>query len=554
MIVSAYKPPTNMRPRPSKPLGPQRESSPLDLLTKSPALAQLARHPALAQAMAGQIAPAVLASQLEGLLQQALSDPAKEKQMLDMLAGLNANGQLKPVLHQVAAQAAQSGTLPPMPEAKRDALVNQLAGMIDAEFQAHGMTPGTQGQVYKNWEQLSAENLAAVRQTQVPPRGPGQLSCFTEPAFVAELEQLQGAKFQTGNRITPLIDGPASFARRNQLIDNAQKSIHLMTWAFYDDETGWETARKLAEKKAQGLEVRVVVDGQVAAGPGHHETLDFMQQNGVEVVRWRSGERPYDGQHRKIMIVDGQAAVAGGLNQGNVYSHKGEGPKWRDTDVLIEGPAVAECEKLFGQVFGSPDAAPGVPGPAGEAVAGSARSAVVNHVPGPQGDVNILRATLKAIEGASESIDIENAYVITTPDLRTALTDALARGVQVRILTNSAESVDEPIVSAPILNSLPELVKAGAQVYLKQGDTLHSKFMVVDGLFSSVGSYNLHPRSQRYEGEVMINSLDVTSAGQLTAAFERDLAAAKRVDSPDQIVVPQNTLTMLAARYFFDQL
>lgn len=536
-----------MRPRPSLPLPRKEEASPLDVLTKNPQLmTQLAKHPGLAQLK--QMPPALLAAQLEVLLQQALSDPAKEKQMLDMLAGLNAKGQLKPVLQQVAAQAAQSGTLPPMPEAKREAMVNQLAGMIDAEFQAHGMTPGTQGQVYQTWEQLAADNLAAVRRTQVPPRGPGQLSCFTEPAFINELEQLQGAKFQPGNRVTALIDGPASFAKRSQLIDNAQKSIHLMTWAFYDDETGWETARKLVEKKEAGLDVRVVVDGQVAAGPGHHETLDFMQQHGVEVVRWRNSQRPYDGQHRKVMVVDGQFAIAGGLNQGNVYSHQGEGPKWRDTDVLLEGPAVAECQKLFNEVSGAPAEA-AVP-----AVAGSARSAVVNHVPGPQGDANILRATLKAIEGASETIDIENAYVITTPDLRQALGDALARGVRVRILTNSAESVDEPIVSAPILNSLPELVKAGAEVYLKQGDTLHSKFMVVDGLFSSVGSHNLHPRSQRYEGEMMIHSLDVDAAGQLTAAFEKDLAAARKIESAEQIVVPNNTFTMLAARYFFDQL
>ena len=519
---------------------------PQDGFSASALPALMARIPQLVAK--GQIQNQVVASQLEALLQQALSDPAAEAQMLKMLATLNAAGQLKPVLQQVAQQATESGAMPPMPEAKRDALVTQLAGMIDAEFQSHGMTPGTQGQVYQSWEALAAENLSKVRNSQVPSRGPGQLSCFTEPAFVSEMEALQGSKFQTGNRVTPLINGTASFAKRNELIDNAQKSIHLMSWAFYDDETGWQCAHKLAEKKAQGLEVRVVVDGQVAAGPGHNETLDFMQKQGIEVVRWRSAERPYDGQHRKVMIVDGKQAIAGGLNVGNVYSHQGEGPKWRDTDVLVEGPAVADCEKLFSKVFGQGEA-PSQVGPAG-----SARSAVVNHIPGPKGDAHILLATLKAIQGASETVDIENAYVISTPDLRQSLLDALDRGVKVRILTNSAESVDEPIVSAPILNSLPDLVKAGAEVYLKQGDTLHSKFMVVDGLYSTVGSYNLHPRSQRYEGEMTINTLDTQTAGQLTSAFENDIQVAQRVSSPEEIKIPENMLTMLAARYFFDQL
>lgn len=510
--------------------------------------ALLAQIPQLAAAK-GPAHTQLIASQLGPLLEQALSDPEAEARMLKILADLNATGQLKPVLHEVAAQAVASGSMPPLPEAKRKAMVDQLAGMIDAQFQAHGMTPATQGQVYESWDKLAAQNLAKVRNSQVAPRGPGELSCFTEPAFVAEMESLQGAKFQAGNRITPLIDGPASFAKRNELIEGAKKSIHLMSWAFYDDETGWETAHKLVEKKAQGLEVRVVVDGQVAAGPGHNATLDYMEKMGVEVVRWRSSDRPYDGQHRKVMIVDGEQAVAGGLNVGNVYSHQGEGPKWRDTDVLIEGTAVGECEKLFTQVFGKGEASPAPVAPVG-----SARCAVVNHVPGPDGDAHILLATLKAIQGASESIDIENAYVISTPDIRQSILDALERGVKVRILTNSAESVDEPIVSAPILNSLPDLVSAGAEVYLKQGDTLHSKFMVVDGIYSSVGSYNLHPRSHRYEGEMTINSLDTQTASQLTSAFEKDIQAAKRVASADEIQVPENIFTQLAARYFFDHL
>jgi len=108
--------------------------------------------------------------------------------------------------------------------------------------------------------------------------------------------------------------------------------------------------------------------------------------------------------------------------------------------------------------------------------------------------------------------------------------------------------------AAAVNEEAHDLVKAGAEVYLKQGDTLHSKFMVVDGLYSSVGSYNYHPRSQRYEGEMTINSLDTQSASQLTSAFEKDIAIARHITAPEQIVIPQNTFTVLAARYFFDQL
>jgi cardiolipin synthase len=101
---------------------------------------------------------------------------------------------------------------------------------------------------------------------------------------------------------------------------------------------------------------------------------------------------------------------------------------------------------------------------------------------------------------------------------------------------------------------MPDLVKAGAEVYLKKGDTLHSKFMVVDGMYSSIGSYNLHPRSERYEGEMTLNILDKETADNLSKAFKKDIDIATRVQTPEQIVVPENIMTIIPARYFFDQL
>ena len=121
-------------------------------------------------------------------------------------------------------------------------------------------------------------------------------------------------------------------------------------------------------------------------------------------------------------------------------------------------------------------------------------------------------------------------------------------------MTNSAQSVDEPIVTAPILASLPELVASGAEVYLKQGDTLHSKLMVVDGLYAAVGSYNLHPRSERYEGEMLVNTLSKDTASNVVNAFEKDLAKATRVNAASDITVPTTAFSILASRFFFDQL
>ncbi len=513
---------------------------------------------ALAAAKAGVLTDAGKLKQIEELIAQALSDPEAEKQLIGMLQLLNATGQLKPMLHQLAQAAGESGALPPMPEAKVAEMVDQAAGMIDAQFRERGMTPDTAGAVYVDWDTMSAQHLSAVRNTQAAPRMAGAISSFFDPTFVAELETLQGAKFLGGNSVKTLMDGPASFAERDRMISNAKTSIHLMSWAIYDDATGWETVRKLAEKAKEGVDVKVLVDGQVSVRGHHDAPVRFLEENGVEVVRWRDAERPYDGNHRKMMIVDGLEAVVGGINIGDVYSHRHGEVKWRDTDALLSGPAVVEGTRLFGQLWndqiaGTEKTAVAIPA-APTSGPGGVRSAVVDHVPGPNGDAHILLATMKAIEGATESVDIENAYFINTPGMKDVLLKALADGVKVRLLTNSAESIDEPLITAPILASLPELVAAGAEVYLKKGDTLHSKFMTVDGVFTSVGSHNHHPRSQRFEGEMMLNSLDPNLAQEFTHAFEADIAAATRVSSPEQLEIPESPLGALAMRYFFDAL
>jgi cardiolipin synthase len=495
---------------------------------------------------------------LEKLIAQVLSDPEAEKQLIGTLQYLNATKQLKPALQQLAGAAMESGTLPPMPEEKVNDLVNQASGMIDAQFREHGMTPDTAGAVYVGWPEMTAQHLAAVRSTQAPPRMAGGLSLLTDKTFQSELETLQGAKFSDGNSVKPLIDGPASFAERDRMIDNAKESIHLLSWAIYDDETGWDTVRKLVDRAGEGIDVKVMVDGQVSHGSHHDAPMKFLEESGVPVIRWRDADRPYDGQHRKMMLVDGNEAVVGGINIGDVYSHRYGETKWRDTDILMQGPAVDDGAKMFAKLWNEQAEAQGQPlaemPEAKGSVVGSVRSAVVNHVPGPDGDAHIMLATMKAIEGATESVDIENAYFINTPGMKTVLLNALEDGVRVRLLTNSSESIDEPLISGPILSSLPDLVAAGAEVYLKKGDTLHSKFMTVDGVFSSVGSHNHHPRSQRFEGEMVVNSLDSNLATSLTSSFEADIAAAQKIENPEDIVVPQSPFNILAMRYFYDAL
>src|ERR1039457_6200264 len=175
-------------------------------------------------------------------------------------------------------------------------------------------------------------------------------------------------------------------------------------------------------------------------------------------------------------------------------------------------------------------------------------------------DDNIYISTVKALYGATQTIDIENAYFIADIVIEKAIMDALKRGVRVRILSNSKESIDEPTITTPILKSLARVKSQGAQVYTKKvyGDstTMHSKLLIVDGVFSWIGSHNFHPRSYRYEREVVLASFDERLAKQFEEIFEQDIATEK-ANQPtlDQLTGSKGSrLNRYISAHFFDQL
>jgi cardiolipin synthase len=160
--------------------------------------------------------------------------------------------------------------------------------------------------------------------------------------------------------------------------------------------------------------------------------------------------------------------------------------------------------------------------------------------------------------GASKTINIENAYFVALPVVTQAVLDARARGVEVNILTNSAESIDsegKPIVDA-MAECLVPLYQAGVKIYLKQGaeQTLHSKFMTVDGEFASIGSYNLHPRGERSDSEMNVNILGREAVAQLDGAFAHDLSVAKPVKSLKDITSKPGLVSYIMTHYFYSQL
>jgi cardiolipin synthase A/B len=498
-----------------------------------------------------------------------LSDlTALDNEVLHLLRQISRLGLLEPVVSRAFDLLVGLGKVPGSMANRKVETVGRIVNMTNAELQARGRTPFAFLRRYQTWDQIADRQRQQIGHSAFPPAGPDTPSRLEEPAFLQEFEAVTGSRFVAALDVRPLQDGPASFPERFRLIAEASSSIHIITWAIYDDATGWETARRLVARAGQGVDVRVIVDEQTANLIGFGEVLEFLRAGGVPVVTWRNPHRPYDGQHRKVMIVDGRFVLAGGMNFGDTYSHRGppETPRWRDTDVLLAGAAAVEGERLFASLWNEqvslrlrqPYPAVAVPPPPPVPDAGDTgpKAALVSHTPNDRGDDTVLLAVLKAISGATRALDIANAYYIRTPALEQALLQAQARGVRVRLLTNSAESVDEPIVSMPIADSLLPLLRAGLEVYVKTGAgaTLHSKVIVVDDAFAMVMSYNLHPRSLRYEGEMAYAIRDARAAREFREAFERDIAAARRVHSEADLEIHWTPMARMAYRLFFDQL
>ncbi len=164
---------------------------------------------------------------------------------------------------------------------------------------------------------------------------------------------------------------------------------------------------------------------------------------------------------------------------------------------------------------------------------------------------------LKAVYGATGRINIENAIIVMLPSMKQALLDARARGVEVNILSNSLETIGDKIMGSMILGSFPDLMKAGANVYLKEGglaNRLHSKFMTVDGVYGTIGSFNLQPRSIRYVMEITVNFSDTEAVSKLDAAFRNDIAAAKKAVKVKDLDIPVIPIKGLIHKLMFNQL
>ena len=419
---------------------------------------------------------------------------------------------------------------------------------IGAELESSGHVAGVAP--VEPWDEMTARHLALTR---------GGSPVSNMPSFLSELAALQRTPFSAGNLVEPLINGPASLSKRDELMNGAKKSIYLTTWAFYDDETGHHTADILIAKKKAGLDVRLMLDKDTAV-LYDKGVLAKIEHAGIPLLRYQPSAKKYYEFHSKILIVDGKYAILGGMNIGNEYLHMAGDQKWRDTDVFVQGPALKDAMGFFASAWNAQASESGLASRVSASAydgsaAGSSQASIIWNTPGQE--PYILLSMLRAVYGARERVNIENAIIVMLPSMKQALLDARARGVEINILSNSLETIGDNIMGSLILGSFPELVKAGANIYLKDGglaNRLHSKFMTVDGSYGTIGSFNLQPRSTRYVMEIALNFSDRQAVSEVDAAFKKDIAAAKKANKVKDLQIPFMPIKGLIHKFFFNQL
>ena len=338
-----------------------------------------------------------------------------------------------------------------------------------------------------------------------------------------------GVHFTHHNEVRLIMSGKDKFNLMFEDIRQAKSSIHLEYFNFRNDSIASLLFDILREKRKEGVEVRAMFDGfgnDSNNQPLKKEHLQKLRDDSISMVEydpirfpWINHIWPRD--HRKIVVIDGKIAYTGGMNVADYYivgtPQVGE---WRDTHCRIEGPAVNDLQAIFARIWRRN---------AGEQVAdakyyrgtpaGNKTIGIINREPRVLNSI-MRQFYVKAIDDARDSIKLINPYMTLIPSVKKALKRAARRGVKVEIMLSA--KFDVPLTPDIVYHNAYHLMKAGVHIWIYQPGFHHSKIMMVDGHFCTVGSANLDARSLRFDFEENALIINPETTRELNDMFERD--------------------------------
>lgn len=365
---------------------------------------------------------------------------------------------------------------------------------------------------------------------------PGIQDTSVSIRFLAEqaFSRTTGASLTCGNRVSLLRDAAENYPPWLEALRSARKTIHFESYSIHEDDIGWQFAEVLANKAREGVKVRILYDWMGALGTTSRRFWRKLKEAGAEVrcfnpprldspLNWVSRD------HRKMIGVDGKVAFVTGLCVGRMWVGYPDRniPPWRDTGIEVHGPAVADIEGSFRNIW----AVTGDPLPADEVferdaipAVGDAALRVIPTVPNTAG-LYRLDQLIAAI--ARRSLWMTDAYFVAATSYVQALRAAVKGGVDVRLLVPG--STDIPILRELSRSGYQPLLEGGVRVFEWNGPMIHAKTAVADGRWARVGSTNLNISSWfgNYELDVAVE--DEKFALEMEEMYLEDLKHATEV-------------------------
>jgi cardiolipin synthase len=354
--------------------------------------------------------------------------------------------------------------------------------------------------------------------------------------FMATAEALTGAPISVGDDVKLLINGDAIFPAFLETIEQAERTINLLTYVYWRGDIATKVADALCRKAEEGVEVNVLLDA-IGTAKMERGVVKRMRDCGVRVARFRP-LKPYairranNRTHRKILVADGRVGMIGGVGIADEWTGDAQDPDhWRDTHVRIRGPVVRGLQGAFadnwleatGEVLTGSAYLPDL-----EPIDGGGPMQVVRSAAGV-GDTDVEALYFLAIASARESLDLTAAYFAPRPAFVEALKEAAQRGAEVRILVPGPH-IDKGFVRVAGRATYDELLDAGVRIWEYQPTMLHAKTLVIDGVWSSVGSINFDNRSFQLHDEATLAVQSERFTELLTEQFERDLENSAQIE------------------------
>ena len=358
----------------------------------------------------------------------------------------------------------------------------------------------------------------------------------SDPAFRRSLDTF-GTAMIPGNTAELFKNGDQFFPAMTQEIRRAQRTVNLETYIFQPDEAGRQFADAMVEAAQRGVEVRLLID---AWGSKLGDLQDRLEKAGVKWRKYRPvrlitiykvGKRT----HRKILIVDGKVAFTGGMGISKKWlGNARNSMEWRDTQVRVTGPVVDQMQAIFaedwtyttGEILAGEKFYPKPDGPAGPVQAQAIKAS--------RGDASSLAKMFYyvAIQSAAKSIYIQNAYFLPDKQVREGLVAAVARGVDVKVMV-PGRNIDLPMVRFASWLHYGDMLRGGVKIYEYKHTMMHNKTMVVDGVFSTIGSINFDTRSMNRNAEESLAFYDSAFAAKMEEMFSDDLKQCKEITLHD---------------------